>query len=202
MIESEKGDPFAMHGFVRRSVLSALALGAVACTAHGQVEVQGPPPPPQTVVVVGTAPPPPPPPQVVLAPPPPPPPPPAVHPAYLHALTDLRNARFNLARKGGDPTMKWDEAVAIGAIDRAIGDIKQASIDDGKNIDDHAALDAREPRAGRLHKALAALRAALADVNQEEDNAYASGLRARAIRNISEAIRLTEQGIYAADHEI
>jgi hypothetical protein len=39
-------------------------------------------------------------------------------------------------------------------------------------------------------------------VNQEEDNAYASGLRARAIRNISEAIRVTEQGIYAAEHEI
>jgi hypothetical protein len=182
MIQSRKGDPYAMHGFVRRSVLSALGLGAVACAAHGQVEVQGP--------------------QVVLAPPPPPPPPPAVHPAYLHALTDLRNARFNLIRKGGDPTMKWDEAVAVGAIDRAIGDIKQASIDDGKNIDDHPALDAREPRAGRLHKALAALRAALADVNQEEDNAYASGLRARAIRNISEAIRVTEQGIYAAEHEI
>jgi len=139
---------------------------------------------------------------VVIAPPPPPPPPPAVHPAYLHALTDLRNARYNLIRKGGDPTVKWDEAVAIGAIDHAIGDIKQASIDDGKNLDDHPPLDAREPWAGRLHKALAALRASLADVNQEEDNAYASGLKARAIRNIKEAIRLTEQGIYAAQHGI
>ena len=171
------GDPYAMQSFVRRSVLSILGLTAVACSAHGQVEVQGPPPPP-------------------------PPPPPAVHPAYLHALTDLRNARYNLIRKGGDPTVKWDEAVAIGAIDHAIGDIKQASIDDGKNLDDHPPLDAREPWAGRLHKALAALRASLADVNQEEDNAYASGLKARAIRNIKEAIRLTEQGIYAAQHGI
>lgn len=98
--------------------------------------------------------------------------------------------------------MKWDEAIAIGAIDRAIADIKAAAIDDGKNLDDHPALDAREPRAGRLHKALAALRQTLADVNQEEDNAYAAGLKAKAIRNINEAIRLTEQGIFAAEHDI
>ena len=125
-----------------------------------------------------------------------------MHPAYLHALTDLRNARFNLARRGGDPNMKWDEAVAVGAIDRAIADIKAASIDDGKNLDDHPPLDARVPRRGRLHQALASLRAALADVNQEEDNAYAQGLKARAVRSINEAIRLTEAGIYAAEHEI
>jgi hypothetical protein len=43
---------------------------------------------------------------------------------------------------------------------------------------------------------MAALKAALADVNQEEDNAYASGLKARAIRNINEAIRLTDEGIH------
>jgi hypothetical protein len=177
-----------MQSFVRRSVLSVLGLAAAACSAHGQVAVQGPPPPSETVVVVAA--------------PPPPPAPPAVHPAYLHALTDLRNARFNLIRKGGDLAMKWDEAIAIGAIDRAIADIKQASIDDGKNLEDHPAVDAHEPRIGRLHKSLAALRAALADVNQEEDNGYASGLKARAIRNISEAIRLTEQGIYAANHDI
>jgi hypothetical protein len=98
--------------------------------------------------------------------------------------------------------MKWDEAIAIGAIDRAIADIKGAAIDDGKNLDDHPALDAKEPRAGRLHKALTALRQSLADVNQEEDNAYAAGLKAKAIRNINEAIKLTEQGIFAADHDI
>jgi hypothetical protein len=179
-------------------MMSILGLAAMACSAHGQVGVQAPPPPTETVVV-GTAPPPPPPP----APPPPavvvqqpaPPPPPAVHPAYRHALTDLRNARFNLARRGGDPAMKWDEAVAISAIDRAIAEIKQAAIDDGKNLDDHPPVDAHEPRMGRLHKALSALRAAQKDVNQEEDNAYASGLKARAIRHIDEAIRLTEQGI-------
>ena len=194
-----------MQTFVRTSLFSIFATAAVACSAHGQVAIVAPPPPEATIVVGTPPPPPPPPPQVVVVQPPPPPPappPPAVHPAYLHALTDLRNARFNLIRKGGDRNMKWDEAVAIGAIDRAMADIRAAAIDDGKNLDDHPALDAREPRAGRLHKALAALRQSLADVNQEEDNAYAAGLKAKAIRNINEAIRLTDAGIYAADHDL
>jgi hypothetical protein len=94
--------------------------------------------------------------------------------------------------------MKWDEHDAIVEIDRAIHDIKEAAIDDGRNLDDHPPVDAREPRDGRLHKALAALRAARADVEKEEDNAYANGLRARAIHNIDEAIRFTEAGIHAA----
>ena len=186
---------------IRTSLFSLMATGALGCTAHAQVSAAPPPPPPAVVVEAQPAPPPPaPPPPVVAqpAPPPPAPPPPAVHPAYLHALTDLRNARFNLERKGGDPNMKWDEHVAIEAIDRALAEIKRASIDDGKNINDHEPLDAREPRRGRLHKALDALRAARKDVNQEEDNAYAQGLKARAIVHIAEAIRLTEMGVAEA----
>jgi hypothetical protein len=121
------------------------------------------------------------------------------HPAYLHALSDLRNARGNLERKGGDNQMKWDERLAIEATDRAINEIKQASIDDGKNLEDHPPVDAKEPRSGRLHKALDALRAARADVEHEEDNNYAQGLKARSIRNIDDAIKRTEEGIAAVD---
>jgi len=122
-----------------------------------------------------------------------------VHPAYLHALTDLRNARANLERKGGDKQMKWDEHDAIVEIDRAIADIKQAAVDDGKNLDDHPPLDVKQPRKGRLHQALAALHAAKEDVSKEEDNAFANGLRKRAIHNVEEAIRFTELGIKAAE---
>ncbi len=126
-------------------------------------------------------------------------PPAQAHPAYLHALADLRNARSNLERRGGDPAMKWDEHHAFEAIDRAMSDIKRAAIDDGKNLQDHPAIDAQEPRSGRLHKALAALQAARNDVTQEEDNAFANGLRARGIKNIDEAIQFTEQGLAEAD---
>jgi hypothetical protein len=187
-----------MKLFVRASlgtfVAAAALAGLPACTVHATTETAAAPPPP----------PPAPPPPVAAAPPPPPPPapappPPETHPAYLHALTDLRNARFNLARRGGDPNMKWDEHVAIDAIDRAINEIKRAAIDDGKSLDDHPPVDAHEPRAGRLHKALAALRAAHNDVDREEDNAFASGLKARAVHHIDEAISLTERGIAAAE---
>lgn len=146
--------------------------------------------------------------RLVAAPPPPAPPPPAVaappppqtHPSYLHALADLRNARAHLERRGGDTRVKWDEHTAIDLVDRAIHDIKGAAIDDGKNLQDHPPVDAKEPRAGRLHKALAALRAARDDVSKEEDNAFANGLRARGLRSIDEAIRVTEQGISDAEH--
>jgi hypothetical protein len=120
---------------------------------------------------------------------------PGAHPAFLHALSDLRNARANLERKGGDAQMKWDEGKAIADIDAAIGKIKQASVDDGKNLDDHPPVDAKEPRSGRLHKALAALEAAHRDVDKEEDNAFAQGLKARAIHDIDSALLRTKEGL-------
>jgi tetratricopeptide (TPR) repeat protein len=135
-----------------------------------------------------------------MGPEPGPPAPPPVHPAYLHALTDLRNARAHLERRGGDARIKWDERTAIDAIDRAIGAIKQAAIDDGKNLQDHPPVDVHEARAGRLHKALAALRAAREDLSKEEDNDFANGLRARGLREVDEAVRATELGIAEADH--
>jgi hypothetical protein len=95
--------------------------------------------------------------------------------------------------------MKWDEHDAIVEIDRAIADIKEAAIDDGKNLADHPPLDVKLARAGRLHQALADLRHAREDIAKEEDNAYARGLRNRAIHDIDEAIRFTELGIRAAE---
>jgi hypothetical protein len=126
----------------------------------------------------------------------------AAHPAYLHALADLRDARANLEKKGGDGKAKWDEHEGVAAIDKAIKEIKEAAIDDGRNIDEHVAVDAKEPRKGRLHKALDALKQAKKDVSLEEDNAFANGLRNRALHHIEEAIRLTEAGVKAAEDGI
>ena len=67
--------------------------------------------------------------------PPPPPPPPSqdAHPAYLHALSDLRYARA-LLEKPARADVKWDETKAIREIDAAIKEIRAASIDDGKPL--------------------------------------------------------------------
>lgn len=169
------------------AMLALLVLPSLGgCAAHETRVVEPAPPPPASAPAA-------PPPQAAA-------PAPGAHPAYLHALTDLRDARFNLERKGGDAQMKWDERDAISAIDHAIEEIKRAAIDDGKNLNDHPPVDAHEPRVGRLHRALAALQTARRDIEREEDNGAAVGLKARAIHHIDEAIHHTEQGIQAAEH--
>src|SRR5882757_1012988 len=76
---------------------------------------------------------------------------PGRHPAYLHALTDLRHARAHLERRGGDRQVKWDERVAIAEIDAAIDEIKRAAINDGKSLTEHPPVDAGLDWGGRLH---------------------------------------------------
>src|SRR5580658_9461794 len=78
---------------------------------------------------------------------------PGKHPHYLHALSDLRTARWFIEHRPGDAAVSRHEDVAIVAIDRAIGEIEHAAIDDGKDIHDHPAIDTATGRPGRLHKA-------------------------------------------------
>ena len=119
---------------------------------------------------------------------------PASHPAYLHALTDLRVARSYLARPAG-AVVKWDENSAIREIDAAINEIKRAAVDDGKPLEDHPAVDVGMVWGDRLHRALELVEKARADVNQEEDNAFANGLKNRAVQHIGEAARFIHEGI-------
>ena len=57
------------------------------------------------------------------------------HPAYLHALSDLRAARWMIEHRPGNWQQTTDEVEAVKKIDGAINEIKQASIDDGEDID-------------------------------------------------------------------
>jgi hypothetical protein len=165
----------------RLALVTALVLGA--CTATVQTRPVQPPPPP-----------PPPPAQPVAAQPAPPPPPPA-HPAYLHALTDLRTARAFLERPAS-VVVKWDEQRAIREIDAAIHEIKEAAIDDGKNIADHEPVD-RPTWGGRLERARELLGKARADVSEEEDSPSSTvhRLRLRSLEHIANADRMVRDGI-------
>jgi hypothetical protein len=116
------------------------------------------------------------------------------HPAYLHALTDLRDARAHLERHDGGE-LRDQEKKAIHEIDDAIAEIKHASIDDGKDINDHAPVDARMDWPGRLHRAVELLNKAHNDVAQEEDNGRAQGLQQRALEHIDKAHRHVEEAI-------
>ena len=125
----------------------------------------------------------------------PPPPPPAHHPAYLHALTDLRDARWNLEHRPGDAAVSTQEDVAIVEIDRAIGDAKTAAMEDGKSLYQHPPEDARLDFRGRLHHADELLHKARNDVAQGESNGAAVDLRNRVIGHIDLAIQATQRAI-------
>jgi hypothetical protein len=121
---------------------------------------------------------------------------PGKHPHYLHALTDLRTARWMLEHRPGDAAVSGQEDVAISEIDAAIGEIKHAAIEDGKDIHDHPAVDLPNDPRGRLHKALDLLRKTHDDVAREEDDPMTKGLRNRAVGHIDGAIHATEKAIH------
>lgn len=118
------------------------------------------------------------------------------HPAYLHALSDLRDARAHLDRHDGGE-LREQEKKAIHEINDAIDEIKKAAIDDGKDINDHAPVDARLDWSGRLHRAVELLDRAHNDVAREEDNGFARGLQQRALEHIDKAHRHVEEAIAA-----
>jgi Fibrinogen beta and gamma chains, C-terminal globular domain len=124
---------------------------------------------------------------------------PGVHMAYLHALQDLRAARANLDHLRGDAQVHWDEQRALDSVVQVIRDIKQASIDDGLSVDMHPLVDPQLPRAERLHRALAALKAARNEISRDEDEAFAHGIRGKVLPAVDAAIVLAEKGIDEAD---
>jgi hypothetical protein len=112
---------------------------------------------------------------------------PGRHPAYLHALTDLRDARAHLEHLSSDP-VDHAEGRAIDNIDRAIDEIKRAAIMDGKNIQDHMPVDAHLLRRDRFRKAMELLNKAKQDVSGEEDQPDTQGLQLRVVNRINAAL--------------
>ena len=104
----------------------------------------------------------------------------------MHALSDLRMARAYLDQIAWPPVQK-DEEHAIREIDAAIGEIKRASIDDGKNLEDHPPIDAHMRPDGRFRKALELLDKAHNDTARAEDVPQARGMRDRAVMHIDQA---------------
>jgi hypothetical protein len=123
---------------------------------------------------------------------------PGKHPAYLHALSDLRSARWMLEHRPGGVAVSGQEDVAITEIDRAIGEIKHAAIDDGKDVHDHPAVDVPGNNPGRLHKALELLHKVHSDVAREEDDPMTQGLRDRALGHIHLATVATKTALMYA----
>jgi len=126
---------------------------------------------------------------------------PGRHPAYLHALTDLRHARAHLDKLSPSDRIDNEEQRAIDEIDKAIWEIKQAAIDDGKDLNDHPPVDASMGHRGRFHRALELLDKAHHDIDEHEDDGFAHGLRRRALQHIDEAHRIVDHMIMQASND-
>jgi hypothetical protein len=120
---------------------------------------------------------------------------PGQHPHYLHALSDLRAARWMIEHRPGNWVQTDLEISALNEINAAIGEIKKAAIDDGKNIDDHPMVDERNDHKGRLHEAHDFLKKAHQDVDQAEEDPYTRGLKHRASKHIDAALQFVKQAI-------
>ncbi len=107
-------------------------------------------------------------------------------PEYLHALSDLRDARAHLEHFGGEPADRQAER-AMFEIDRAIIETKRAAAMDGNDIEDHVPIDTHLVRNGRFQKAMELLDRARRDVAGEEDQPDAQAQQLRVMRHIDEA---------------
>ncbi|UTH72852.1 hypothetical protein [Chromobacterium sp. IIBBL 290-4] len=119
---------------------------------------------------------------------------PADHPYYLHAMSDLRQARNYLARPDY-PQIADDERRAVAEIDAALGEMKKAAIEDGKDPWRYEQPDARMNPADRFHKAMELLDAARRDASHQEDDPWVRDLQHRILHHIDNAHRATQQAI-------
>jgi hypothetical protein len=186
-ISEEEDSPSSTVHALRGRALGHIA-NAEQAVRDGMEDARAMAPPP-TTVVVQTAPPPPPPTTVVVETGP------AAHPAYLHALSDLRMARALLTRPARDAEVKWDENRALAKLNAAIREINEAAIDDGKPIEDHPPIDARMHHRDRIRAAIDLMEKAARDIEQREDNGFARGLRGRAVGHIRDAVRWSREAI-------
>ena len=123
---------------------------------------------------------------------------PGPHPAYLHALSDLRAARHYLNDGWAWEPVRAEDNKAIREIDAAINEIKMASIDDGKNINDRFPMDGHLTPQNRFVKANELLYAAHQDLARAEDVPQSRGLRNRALMHVDKAHQTVDQAVRVA----
>jgi hypothetical protein len=126
---------------------------------------------------------------------------PGSHPAYLHALSDLRAARHYLNDGWAWAPVKHEDDVAIREIDAAINELKQASIDDGKGLNDPFHIDTHLSPHDRFRKANELLLSAHNDIAHAEDVPRARGLRDRASMHIDKAHDIVDKAQQTAHWE-
>lgn len=100
--------------------------------------------------------------------------------------------RWFLFHQPGDAKVYSDEDGGITQIDPAISEIKRAVIDDGKNVNDHPAVDAKE-HGTPLLRSIETLAKAHADIDNEKGNPESRELGHRALEHLDRAVHAAEK---------
>ena len=123
------------------------------------------------------------------------------HPAYLHALSDLRLAHWNLTHRGGDAAVSEQEGIAVAETDHAIREATRAAELDAKPVGaTNVHEDTQFDRAGALHHAEDLLSQARRDVAEREDNPRAREIQGRIVEHIDRALEATRHAIFDVEH--
>ncbi len=118
------------------------------------------------------------------------------HPHYLHALSDLRAAQWQVDhRRPEDGQIQEDEMVASDEVAAAIRAVSQAARDDGKDMNFTPPPDASPGYEGRLHATIDLLRRAREDVAHQEDDPAARGAQRASVLHIDAALHAADRAI-------
>ena len=124
---------------------------------------------------------------------------PGRHPHYIHALSDLRAAQWQVDhRRPEDGAVREDEQVSSDEIGLAIHSVSDAASRDGKDLGYQPPPDAPLEYDGRLHAAIDLLRAAHADLAMPEDDPSARGQQRMALLRVDGALHSAQRAVGAA----
>lgn len=118
------------------------------------------------------------------------------HPLYLHALSDLRTAQWQVDhRRPEDRAVSSDETIVLDELSAAIHDLERAAWQDGKGGDWQPPPDARLQREGRLHAAIDLMRKAEADVARAEDDPRSRPFQQRGLAHLQAALQAASHAV-------
>jgi hypothetical protein len=122
------------------------------------------------------------------------------HPAYLRALSGLREARAQLHQIDGDRRVNSEVRLALDEIEAAMQEIKDEGIDDGKSLDDHPPIDPAWDRVRRLERVRDLLEKARGDIAREPAG-FGRGLKRRTEAHLQSARYAMQHALRIEQHE-
>jgi len=122
------------------------------------------------------------------------------HPHYIHALSDMRAAQWQIDhRRPEDGEVREDEQVASDEVAIAIRSTSDAAARDGKDLGFQPPPDAALAYGGRLRAAIDLLRAAHNDLAMPEDDPVARGQQRAALLRLDASLHAAQRAIGAAE---